>query len=160
MNVSKDFLDFIELLNKYNSEYLIVGGYAVGLHGYPRYTGDLDIWINNSSQNIDLLKKVIFDFGGPTSAIDFTKLQVKPSSKNPFRGIGFGREPMRIEILSSLSGVNFSDCYKNAEEKKVNGVSIKYINYNDLKTTKQNSERFKDKGDIQELEKIKNWDKK
>src|SRR5438552_11512774 len=102
MNITKDFLDFIELLNKYNVEYLIVGGYAVGLHGNPRYTGDLDIWVNNSSGNLELLEKVVYDFGGPSSSIDFNKLKEKPTPKNPFPGIGFGREPMRIEILSTL----------------------------------------------------------
>ncbi len=159
MNISKDFADFIELLNNHSVEYMIVGGYAVGLHGLPRYTGDLDIWVNNSNENLDRLKKVIFDFGGPLSEIDFNKLQLKPTKSNPVPGIGFGREPLRIEILSSLAGVDFSDCYKHTESKKIGSLMIKYINYDDLKTSKLNSERLKDKGDIEELEKIRKFKK-
>ena len=71
MNISKDFADFITLLNQHDVEYMIVGGYAVGLHGLPRYTGDLDVWVNKSDENVEKVKRVIFEFGGPYSEIGF-----------------------------------------------------------------------------------------
>lgn len=73
---SQDFREFIELLIKHNPEYLIVGGYAAGLHGHPRYTGDLDIWLNPSSENAELILKCVNEFGFSSYGLtqsDFTK---------------------------------------------------------------------------------------
>ena len=159
MNISKDFADFIYLLNQHHVEYMIVGGYAVGLHGLPRYTGDLDVWVNKSDENIEKIKRVIVEFGGLFSEIDFNKLTMQSTPTNLIPGIGFGREPMRIEILGALVGVEFFDCYKNAEQKTIEGLPIKYIHYDDLKKAKESSARLKDKGDIEELEKLRKYNK-
>ncbi|WP_246327281.1 hypothetical protein [Candidatus Competibacter phosphatis] len=104
--LSQDFKEFVELLNKKEVEYLIVGGYAVGIHGYPRYTGDLDIWINATRQNARKMVAVLTEFGFDSFGLteeDFTK------SGNV---IQMGYPPFRIDILTTIDGVRFKDCYK------------------------------------------------
>lgn len=107
---SQDFREFIELLIKHNAEYLIVGGYAVGVHGHPRYTGDLDIWLNPSPQNAALILKCVIEFGFSTYGLtqsDFTK---------PGNVIQLGYPPLRIDLLTEIDGVTFEECYGNRKE--------------------------------------------
>ena len=145
---SPDFLDFIKLLNKHQVEYMVVGGYAVGLHGYPRYTGDLDIWINISDSNADKMLIALNDFGVKIEGLtknDFLR-------ENPMSGVHFGREPLRIDILNSIDGVKFEECYSQKQVTKFEGVTIHYIHFKDLKKNKLSTGRSKDKADIEELE--------
>ena len=153
MNLNRDFLDFLELLNKHFVEYMVVGGYAVGLHGHPRYTGDLDIWIKRSEENVDNLLMVIGDFGGPLAHIDRNQLLKNATKQNPSPGISFGRDPIRIEVITAIDGVSFDDCYSRILTKKIEGVVLNYINYDDLKKNKLSTNRLKDQVDIEELEK-------
>jgi len=154
MNVNKDFLDFIELLNKHNVEYMVVGGYAVGLHGYPRYTGDLDVWIKRSEENIDKLLQVIGDFGGPLADIDKNQLLKNATKQNPSPGISFGRTPIRIEVITAIDGVLFEECYPRILTKDIQGIPLRYIHYDDLKKNKLSTKRLQDKVDIEKLEKV------
>ena len=149
MHLTKDFIDFIELLNQHEVAYMVVGGYAVGFHGYPRYTGDLDIWIKRSEENVIELLRVIKSFGGPHAELNQEDLLRKPTKENPSPGVGIGREPLRIEILSAIDGVVFDECTGNAEEKEIAGVLLKYIHYDDLKKNKLSTGRTKDKADIE-----------
>lgn len=92
---SQDFKEFIELLAKNKVEYLIVGGYAVGIHGYPRYTGDLDVWVNPTEQNSALVLKAVDEFGFPSFKLtqnDFSK---------PGNVIQLGYPPLRIDLITS-----------------------------------------------------------
>jgi len=143
-----DFIDFIRLLNEKNVQYMVVGGYAVGLHGYPRYTGDLDIWIQISDTNAEKMMVVLNEFGVHIPNIskqDFLR-------ENPLAGVHFGREPLRIDILNSIDGVNFNECYPNKQTMIFEGIPIYYIHFDDLKKNKLSSGRTKDKADIEELE--------
>jgi hypothetical protein len=145
---TRDFLDFIDLLNKNKVEYMIVGGYAVGLHGYPRYTGDLDIWIRISEDNAQKMINVLNEFGVSIPGLtkkDFLR-------ENPLSGVHFGREPLRIDILNSIDGVQFENCYPNRQTTLFENIEINFIHFNDLKTNKLSTGRSKDKGDIEELE--------
>jgi len=103
--LSQDFKEFVELLNKNKVEYLIVGGYAVGIYGYPRYTGDLDVWIKPSLENAEKMVIVIQEFG-------FASLGL---TKEDFRTEGnviqMGYPPFRIDILTRIDGVIFDHCY-------------------------------------------------
>lgn len=152
MNLNKDFLDFIELLNTHKVEYMVVGGYAVGLHGHPRYTGDLDIWIKRSDENVDNLLKTIKDFGGPLAHIDKSQLMQNATKQNPSPGISFGRDPIRIEVITTIDGVDFDDCFLRALTKEITGVPLRYIHFNDLKINKMSTGRAQDKADIEALE--------
>jgi hypothetical protein len=155
MNLNKDFLDFIELLNKHKVAYMVVGGYAVGLHGHPRYTGDLDVWIEKSDKNVEHLLLVIKDFGGPLAEIDKNMLLQNATKTNPSPGISFGREPIRIEVITAIDGVTFGDCLTRAMTKEIVGIPLRYIHYDDLIKNKLSTGRTKDRADIEELEKKK-----
>ena len=137
------------MLNKYKVEYLIVGGYAVGFYGYPRYTGDLDIWIKISEENAERMMKVITEFPAPKdlfSKEDFLNEQ-------PLAGGFFGKEPFRIDILNSIDGVAFDECFPHAQRITFEGTEMCFIHYNDLKKNKLSTGRTKDKLDIEEIEK-------
>ena len=110
INFPKDFKEFIELLERHNVAYLIVGGYAVGFHGYPRFTGDLDIWLKISEANAMRLMDVVKDFGFSTLGI----------TKNDFLEHGnivqLGYPPLRIDLLTEIDGVSFDACFTNKTE--------------------------------------------
>ena len=142
---SQDFREFIELLIKNKAEYLIVGGYAVGIHGHPRYTGDLDIWLNPTSQNAEKILKSVNEFGFSSfklSKEDFTK---------PGNVIQLGYPPLRIDLLTEIDGVTFEKCFKNRKEVVIEDLKVNFIGYNDLLKNKRESGRPRDIDDIDNL---------
>ncbi|MCW3090765.1 MAG: hypothetical protein JWP81_1834 [Ferruginibacter sp.] len=141
----QDFREFVELLIKNKVEYLIVDGYAVGVHGHPRYTGDLDIWLNPTPQNADLILKSVNDFGFSSFALtqaDFTK---------PGNVIQLGYPPLRIDLLTEIDGVTFEECFKNRKEVMIDDLKVNFIGYNDLLKNKKESGRPRDIDDIDNL---------
>ena len=143
--LSQDFKEFVELLNKNEVEYLIVGGYAVGIHGYPRYTGDLDIWINATRQNARKMVVVLAEFGFDSFGLteeDFTKLG---------NVIQMGYPPFRIDILTTIDGVRFKDCYKNKIVVLYDEITLDVIGIEDLRRNKKVSGRLKDIDDLGNL---------
>lgn len=142
---SQDFREFIELLIKNKAEYLIVGGYAVGIHGHPRYTGDLDIWLNPTQQNAELILKSVNEFGFSSFKLtieDFTK------SGNV---IQLGYPPLRIDLLTEIDGVTFNDCFENRKEVTIDNLKVNFIGYQDLLKNKKESGRPRDIDDIENL---------
>jgi len=142
---SQDFREFIELLIKNKAEYMIVGGYAVGIHGHPRYTGDLDIWLNPAPQNAELILKSVNDFGFSSfnlTQADFTK---------PGNVIQLGYPPLRIDLLTEIDGVTFEECFKNRKEVTIDDLKVNFIGYNDLLKNKKESGRPRDIDDIDHL---------
>jgi len=142
---SQDFREFIELLIKNKVEYLIVGGYAVGIHGHPRYTGDLDIWLNPTPNNAELILKSVNEFGFSSyrlSREDFTK---------PGNIIQLGYPPLRIDLLTEIDGVTFEKCYKNRKEVVIENLVVYFIGYKDLLKNKKESGRPRDIDDIDNL---------
>ncbi|MFZ1494682.1 MAG: hypothetical protein WAU60_14895 [Candidatus Competibacter denitrificans] len=143
--LSQDFKEFVELLNKNKVEYLIVGGYAVGMHGYPRYTGDLDIWINATVENAQKMVKVLDEFGFASFGLteeDFTKLG---------NVIQMGYPPFRIDVLTKIDGVEFEKCYKNKITIQYDNIPLNIIGIDDLKRNKEASGRPKDCEDLRNL---------
>ena len=142
---SQDFKEFIELLIKNKAEYLIVGGYAVGIHGHPRYTGDLDVWLNPTEQNAQLILKSVNEFGFSSfklSLEDFTK---------PGNVIQLGYPPLRIDLLTEIDGVTFKECFDNRKEVIIDGLGVNFIGYDDLLKNKKESGRPRDIDDIDNL---------
>jgi len=142
---SQDFKEFIQLLIKNKAEYLIVGGYAVGIHGYPRYTGDLDIWLNPTAENADLILKSVNEFGFSSFKLtqeDFIK---------PGNVVQLGYPPLRIDLLTEIDGVTFSECFENRKMVTIDGLTVNFIGYSDLLKNKKESGRPKDIGDIDNL---------
>ena len=145
MILNPDFKEFVKLLIENKVEYLIVGGYAVGIHGYPRYTGDLDIWINNTNENARRILKCVNEFGFSSynlSVSDFTK-----------QGniIQLGYPPVRIDIINQVDGVNFGECFKNKKEIMTENITLYFIGYDDLLKNKKKTSRSRDIDDIENL---------
>jgi predicted nucleotidyltransferase len=135
----------LKLIKSKNIKYLLIGGYAVGYHGYPRATNDLDIWIAIDSVNAELLVQVLKEFGFDTPQL----------SKDIFleenKIIRMGVAPIRIEILTSISGVNFEECYQKKVVDEIDGIQVDIINLRDLKINKKASGRHKDLDDFENL---------
>jgi len=145
---NQDFQDFIDALNKADVEYILAGGYAVILHGYIRSTADMDVWVNKTFANYQKLKKAFALFGSPIFSED-------EFLGNEFNVWGIGKEPNRIEVLNELKGVEFAEAFPYCKTFIQNGVEVKYIHLNHLIKAKEAAGRFKDKDDIEQLNKKK-----
>jgi hypothetical protein len=143
---SQDFREFVELLIKHQVEYLIVGGYAVGIHGHPRYTGDLDIWLNPSTINAQKIILCVNEFG-----FSSFKLKVEDFTKEG-NIIQLGYPPLRIDLLTEIDGVTFEECYDNKKVIDIEGLQVNFIGYWDLLKNKKVSGRHKDLDDIENLQ--------
>lgn len=144
--LSKDFKEFIELLNGHNVRYLVVGGYAVAFHGYPRYTKDLDVWIELSPENADNIIKALEEFG-------FGSLGLKSEDfLETDQIIQLGYPPNRIDILTTLKEIKFEDCYKARVEVDIQGLKINFIDPENLKYNKRVTGRPQDVADAENLE--------
>jgi predicted nucleotidyltransferase len=147
----KDFLEFISLCNKHKVEYLVIGGYAVAIHGYPRYTKDIDVSIQISVKNAEAMIEVMKEFG-------FASLNLTSEDFIKVGGfIQLGYEPLRIDIVNDLDGVSFEKALKNKTVVEYEGVSINFIGYEDLIKNKQHAGRSQD---IVDIEKLKERNKK
>lgn len=146
-NLETDFLDFVKLCKKHDVKYLVVGGFAVSIHGYPRYTKDLDICIELSEENAERMVKVIRDFGFAS-----LKLEKKDFLKRDFI-TQLGHEPIRIDILNDLDGVDFDKAWKNRKIITYEAVEIAFIGYNELLKVKEKAGRPQDLADIDTLKK-------
>ena len=144
-----DFVDFIELLNKHSVEYLVVGAHALAFHGRPRHTGDLDVWIKKSDDNAEKMLNVIHDFG--FSSLGLTKDDFL--RENYVTQLGY--PPLRIDILSAISGVQFDEAFNGKINADIEGLQISFINVQDFIANKRASGRKKDLGDIESLKKKK-----
>jgi len=145
LELHPDFKDFLKLLNLYEVKYLLVGGYAVGYYGYPRATGDMDIWIERSEANSKKMVSVFRDFGVPDESIS------EEMFSEAHKVIRMGVPPVRLEVITSASGVDFNNCYSARELHELEGISISLISLPDLKTNKLAAGRHKDLEDIEHL---------
>jgi len=145
IRLPKDFKKFLRLLNGHHVEYLLVGGYAVGYHGYPRATVGLDIWVAVSHRNARELVEAFKEFG-------FDVVELKEDlflQENKI--IRIGEPPLRIEVMTSVSGVDFAACYQKRIVETVDGIQINFINLEDLKVNKRAAARHKDLNDLENL---------
>jgi hypothetical protein len=143
--LSKDFKEFAELLNASGAEYLIVGGYALAAHGHPRYTGDLDFWIGcdpaNARRVLEALER--FGFGG----LGITEADLT----TPQQVIQLGYPPRRIDLLTSIDGVEFDACRARRMEAIVDGLMLHFISLDDFKANKRATGRLQDRADLESL---------
>lgn len=140
-----DFKDFLQLLNGHRVEYLLVGGYAVGYHGYPRATVDLDIWVAVTPTNARKLVEVFKEFG---FAVNELKEELFLQANKIIR---IGEPPLRIEVMTSVSGVDFDACYQKRIVETVDGAQVNFINLENLKLNKRAAGRHKDLNDLENL---------
>ena len=147
MNIPEDFKEFIALLNVHKVRYLIVGGYAVGFHSRPKFTQDIDIWVENSKQNGLRLKKVLEEFGFGSLDITIEDLT------SPDKVIQLGNAPLRIDLITSISGIGFRSAYENRVTGKYFNIDADFISLDDLIINKKSSNREKDLEDLRWIEK-------
>ena len=146
MIINQDFKDFIQLLNKNKVRYLVVGGYAVALHGHPRYTKDLDFWIWKNEKNANNLIKTLRDFG-----FDSPDLKAEDFLR-PGYVIQLGYPPNRIDLLTDIDGVDFESCFESKVEVPIEGIIVNFIDLENLKKNKKASGRLQDLADLENLQ--------
>lgn len=143
--LTSDFKEFAELLNSNGVEYLVVGGYALAAYGHPRYTGDLDFWVAANEANADKVLAALVQFGFGDLGIS------KQDLARPGQVIQLGYPPGRIDLLTSIDGVNFADCYPRRMTAIVDGIALDFISIEDFKTNKRAVGRHRDLADLEAL---------
>ena len=145
MTLNQDFKEFLQSLNDNGVRYLVVGGYAVAFHGYPRYTKDMDLWIWLNQENAERLVKALEQFGFGSLGLQPTDFLV------PDQIIQLGYPPNRIDLISSLEGVDFDTCHASRVEVAVEEVPASFISLEDLKKNKRATGRHQDLADLDRL---------
>ncbi len=144
--LNRDFREFIQSLNDNQVRYLVVGGYAVALHGNPRYTKDMDVWIEISPENASNVIKALEQFG-------FGELKLKAADfVVPDQIIQLGYPPTRIDLHNTLTGVDFSTCYASRVEVEMEDVTVNFVDLKNLKKNKRATGRYQDLADLENLE--------
>ena len=145
IHLPPDFKDFLKLLNEHKVQYLLIGGYAVGYHGYPRATADMDIWVaihpDNAGKIVTVLCEFGFDVPELTADLFLQEKQI----------VRMGVPPVKLEIVTSISGVEFDECYQERITDVLDGVKVDLIDLTHLKINKKASGRYKDLADLENL---------
>jgi hypothetical protein len=146
MKLSKDLREFIVLLNSIGVKYLLVGGHAVAFHGYPRFTGDMDLFVERSEANAALLEQALSAFG-------FSGLGIKAADfLEPGIVVQLGRPPYRIDLLTSIDGVGFDQAWAGKEVAKLDDVPVPVIGKAELILNKRASARAQDLADLEKID--------
>ena len=146
MQLSKDFQDLLELFNQHGVQYLVAGGYATSIYAEPRYTKDLDLWVEAEPGNAKRILSALREFGFGSVGLelsDFTRDD---------HVVQLGREPNRIDILTQLKGLEFLDCYPRRRLLALAGLEVPFLSKSDLITNKKAVGRLRDLADVEELE--------
>jgi hypothetical protein len=149
MVLDSNFKEFIQSLNANGVKYLVVGGFAVAYHGYPRYTKDIDFWIWAEPENAHPILRAIQDFGFGTLGL------TEQDFLSPNNVIQIGHEPNRIDLTIDLEGLDFQQCYELRQEVSFENIPIHFIDLDNLIKSKQIAGRRKDLVDVDELKKQK-----
>lgn len=144
--MNRDFLDMLSALSEEEAEYLIVGAYALAVHGLPRATGDLDIWVHRSPENAGRVWRALSGFGAPLDSLT----QADLSSEGLVFQIGVA--PQRIDLLTSIDGVEFETAWPDRLETEVSGLTVPVISRQQLAANKRASGRPQDLADLTWLE--------
>ncbi|HEU4730993.1 MAG TPA: nucleotidyltransferase [Kofleriaceae bacterium] len=147
MQLGKDFRDLLELLNRHQVRYLVVGGFAVAVHGAPRYTKDLDLWLEVSRENADRIVAVLDEFG-------FASLGLQADDfLDPDVVVQLGYEPNRVDFLTKLTGVEFAEAYPARSTITINGIEVPVIGRASLIANKRALGRPHDLEDAKDISK-------
>ncbi|HQS24364.1 MAG: hypothetical protein B7Y11_05990 [Sphingobacteriia bacterium 24-36-13] len=144
---NNDFRDFISALNNQSVKYILVGGYSVILHGYPRTTGDMDIWVERTSENYQKIKNAFQQFGMPVFDMTLDNFLSHPN----WDVFTFGTPPVAIDLMVQVEGLDFALAYDKSIYFEDDGLSIRTIHKTDLIQTKQVVNRPKDQDDLLNL---------
>jgi len=145
MNIQQDFREFLLLLERYDVDYMVIGGYAVAIHGYPRFTKDLDVFYNNDDENVLRLKQALAEFGFPADQLKDALFSEAGTV------IQFGIPPCQIDLLNQISGVGYAEASSHTVSAKYGDVEIRVIGRKELLKNKSSTDRLKDKADVEEI---------
>jgi hypothetical protein len=145
MEAQQDFRDLLELFNAHKVEYMIVGGYALAFHGAPRYTGDIDIFIKSDAENAQRILSALDKFGFKSIGLTIEDFE------NPEKVVQLGVPPVRVDIITSLSGVTWEDAYSGKATGKYGDISVYYIGRKQFISNKRAIGRKKDLADIEAI---------
>ena len=145
MILNPDFKEFFQLLNKNNVRYLVIGGFAVAFHGYPRYTKDIDIWLWINPENAKNVIRTLEDFGFKSLGLSIDDFLESETI------IQIGHPPNRIDLIMTASGVDFEECYQSKIEEEIDGVNIPFIDLENLKKNKLATGKTQDMADVENL---------
>ena len=140
-----DFREFFESLAAHHVRYLLVGGYAVGFHGYSRATVDLDVWVDRTPENAARVMAALDHFG--LGAIDLEEDSLTEDDTI----IQLGYAPLRIDLFTALAGATFDEAYASRVVHTVDGITISVIGLESLKASKRAAGRLKDRSDLEHL---------
>ncbi|HEY4180773.1 MAG TPA: hypothetical protein VGM90_28205 [Kofleriaceae bacterium] len=143
-----DWVAFLELLTRHGAKYLLIGGNAVAAHGRVRFTEDLDVFIDAELANAERVGDAISEFGFPAAGRQWRELA------QPNKIMFFGVKPNRIDVLTSISGVSFAECWKGRVRARFGGHSIPVIGLKELRKNKRASGRTKDLLDLALLQEL------
>jgi len=145
--LNSDYKDMLQVLLDKDVKFLLVGAYAMGVHGYPRATGDIDIWVEPTAENSERVYRSMATFGAPLHEIDETTFATP--------GVVFqiGVAPRRIDIITTISGVGFDDAHQQRQIAEIEDLSIPILSLDDLIRNKRATGRDKDRLDADQLEK-------
>ena len=145
IQIPPDFKEFLRLLNFHQVEYLLIGGYAVGYYGFVRATGDMDVWVKINPDNAIKVVSALKEFGFAVPELS-PELFLKEDQI-----VRMGVPPLRLEILTTISGVEFTACFANRLIAQIDDLDVNLINLEDLKLNKRASRRLKDLLDLENL---------
>ena len=140
-----DFKEFLRLLNAHKVEYLLIGGHAVSYHGYARATSDMDIWVAIHMDNAQRMVAVLREFG-----FDMPELSAELFMQDR-SVVRMGVPPLRIEVVTTISGASFEECYRERVRDTLDGVEVDLISRHHLRINKKASGRHKDLDDLEHL---------
>jgi len=145
MNIHPDFEELLRLLEEHKVEYMIIGGYAVAYHGYPRFTKDIDVFFRVTDENALRLRQALVAFG----------FQEEDLPLEVFKTVGnvltFGTVPSRVDLINAIDGVTYDEASSNAIRGRYGNIEVSFIGLSDLLKNKKATPRAKDKGDVDEL---------
>jgi nucleotidyltransferase AbiEii toxin of type IV toxin-antitoxin system len=145
MKLERDLREFIELLNARDVRYLIVGAYALAHHGHPRYTGDIDFFVEASTQNAERISQVLEQFGFANVGVDEEDFTAADQV------VQLGVEPHRMDLMTSISGVSFEEAWNTREYGELDGLRVPFISKELLKRNKAALGRKQDLADLDYL---------
>jgi len=145
MNIQQDFEELLQLLEDNSVRYMIVGGYAVAFHGFPRLTKDIDFYFDCSNDNVKNIISSLVEFGFPEKDLNFDMFTSEGNI------ITFGVEPVRVDFLNQISGVDFEEAWNSKVRGRYGNVQVNFIGRTQLIKNKTSTDRPKDKLDAEEL---------
>lgn len=148
--LNEDYKDMLRALSDENVKFILVGAYAMAAHGYPRATMDIDIWIMPSPQNAEAVVRALRRFGAPLHNLTKEDLQRDGTI------FQIGVAPRRIDIITTVSGLNFEDAYRGSMSILIEGIEVHIPSIEDMILNKRASGRTKDLADAEILEALKN----